>query len=196
MATGGGGAGGDMGTGDGGVTGSGDMGGGATCTSTTIETMPASGGGAVDEATFGNGAARDIGAIDGGHTRGRMFTDAHGLWAIDVGCLEHYDPSTKKFVTLSCTNVGFYQLAQDDGGFYGTGDDGVIRRVAKSDGSVTTLSAAPHQYVGGIAVSGSYVYLAGDGHILRVTTSGGPEVVIVQNAAGAHQIVADSGHVY
>ena len=218
----GGGSGGDMGGGSGGDMGGGggggDMGGGSACMSTATETAPGGGGGvavddssvyyerwtgklgpdeafAVDKATFASGPERDVGTIDGGNTRGRMFVDGRGLWAIDVGCLEHYDPSAHKFVDVGCADVGFYQFAQDDGGFYGTGDDGVIRRVDKVDGSVTTLSAA-HQCTGGIAVSGGSVYFACDGHILRVTTAGGPEEVIVQDAAGAHELAADAGHVY
>ena len=214
-----GGGGGSGGTGGGGGSGgTGGGGGGPTCTSGAIEDAGHFGDNvavddtnvyydrwtgklgpdeafAVAKANFSGGTERDIGTVDGGDTRGRLFVDSHGLWAIDVGCLEHYDATTGKFVDSSCNDVGFYQFAQDDGGFYGTGTDGVIRRVDKSDGHATTLSAA-HQYAHGIAVSGNYVYFAGDGHILRVTTSGGPEVLIVQDAAGARQLAADSARVY
>ncbi len=216
----------DMGTaggGDGGGIagggGNGDGGAGAACTPGTIESVGGGGGSgvavddvnvyyqrwtgklgpdeafAVAKATFTSGPEVDIGTIDGGITRGRMFTDGRGLWAIDVGCLEHYDPASHTFVDVACDNVGFYQFAQDDGGLYGTGTDGVLRRVDKASGTVAALSTA-HQWAGGVAVAGGWVYFAGDGHILRVATTGGPEQLIVQNAAGAHQLAADASHVY
>jgi len=211
-----GGGGGDMGGGGGG----GGGGSGGSCTSTAIEMAP--GGGesvavdatnvyysrwtgklgpddafAVPTATFSAGPERDIGNVGGGGTRSHLFADAHDVWAINVGCLERYDATAGRFNDVNACNgeLGVRQYAQDDGAFYGTSEDGTVRRVDKSTGAVTVLSTG-HQWPGGVAVAGGFVYFAGDDHILRVPTTGGTEEIIVANAAGGHQLAADAGHVY
>ena len=92
-----------------------------------------------------------------------------------------------------CADVVPFESAQDDGGVYGVGNDGVIRRIGKSDGSVLALGG---MNTGGVAVAGGAVYFSGDGHILRVPSTGGSEELIVQDAAGATRLAADAGHVY
>jgi hypothetical protein len=213
---GGGGDGGMPGGGGGGNDGGGGDGGGgpAACTTPTEHLGFGSFGVAVDATTIYydrwtyktgddtlfsrpkdlSGSEQQVALLDAGNTRAYLLVDGLGVYAISVGCVKHVFLGGGG-TSLACVNTGFVDFTDDAAAVYGLGDNGAVWAIGKNVNTTTQLTTdlpSPH----GIAVAGGRLYIAADGHILAMATSGGALTEIVHDAAGATRVAADAARVY